>query len=414
MLELNKQSVQNFILLRLHHSNGSWIWCSVRGHNLLQEPGINAMVIYFTDETKRKAIEDKLRESEQRFRHLINNLNLGVILLDGKGEILICNQGCFDMFNVTTDVLTGTNLFNNNWSVIYENGDALPVSEYPVAIAIRTKKNVRDVVIGVFHNNAVISWLIVNAEPVLDETGHVHYVICSFADITEQKRLSGKLVEQEIQKQKQLMQATIDAQEKERKEIGRELHDNISQRITTTRLYLEVAREKAEGEVLSMISQAHKGLLNTVNEIRQLSQSLVPPSLSDIGLTESIEDLCTPIKNMHAYDISFQHHPFDETLLPDNMKLMLFRIIQEQINNIIRHANANAILIILQTFKDRVMLTVGDNGRGFDPASVKKGLGFVNIRNRAGLFEGKVEINTAPEKGCIITVSIPLPGGDKQ
>ncbi|KAK6020490.1 histidine kinase, partial [Ostertagia ostertagi] len=149
-------------------------------------------------------------------------------------------------------------------------------------------------------------------------------------DITEQKKLSHQLIEQEVQKQKQLVKAAIDAQENERKEIGRELHDNISQHITTTRLYLEVAMEKAEGDVLSMIKLAHKGLQNTVVEIRRLSQSLVPPSLSDIGLVESIEDLCTPLKTTHAFEIEFVHDHFEEARLTDNMKLMIFRIIQEQ------------------------------------------------------------------------------------
>jgi PAS domain S-box-containing protein len=408
ILEFNKQSKIYYIFLRLHHSDGSWVWCSVRGHNLFDKPGINAMIIYFTDETKRKATEDRLRESEQRFRHLIDNLKLGVILLNIKGDILICNQACFDIFGTGSDTLTGTNLFGHTWNVIDESGNKITNDEYPVSVAMRTKKNVRDVVLGIYQNNINCIWLLVNVEPVLDASNQIYYVICSFSDITEQKKLSRQLIEAEIQKQKQLMQATIDGQEKERKEIGLELHDNISQHITTTRLYLEVARDKATGEVLNMINQAHKGLLNTVNEMRQLSQALVPPSLSDIGLTESIEDLCSPLKNTHAFSISFHHHPFNEALLPENMKLMIFRIIQEQINNIIRHSGADTILISLQTLSDHVKLSVSDNGKGFDPATVKKGLGFDNISNRASLFGGKLQIDTAPGKGCSIHVTIPL------
>ncbi|MBL7742633.1 MAG: PAS domain S-box protein [Chitinophagaceae bacterium] len=408
VLELNKQSIQNYLFLRLLHSDGGWRWCSVRGHNLIHTPGINSMVIYFTEETKRKAIEDKLRESEKRFRHLINNLNLGVILLDNKGEVLICNQACFDISGTTSDTLTGKNLFNQNWKVINESGNVLSLQEYPAAVAMHTKKTVRDVVLRVIKGNGDDLWLLVNAEPVLDEEGSIYYVICSFADITEQKILSRQLIEQEIQKQKQLIQATIDGQEKERKEIGRELHDNISQHITTTRLYLEVARDKAADDVLTMINQAHKGLLNTVNEVRRLSQSLVPPSLSDIGLVESIEDLCTPLKSTHAYSISFLHQPFDEEKLADNMKLMLFRIIQEQINNIIRHAEAKKIEVSLLTIQNEVTLAISDDGKGFDPVVVKKGLGFVNMRNRAGLFGGRLEVVTSPGNGCIVQVMIPL------
>ncbi|MEI9806453.1 MAG: ATP-binding protein [Bacteroidota bacterium] len=316
------------------------------------------------------------------------------------------------MFKTPADELTGANLFIHNWTVTYENGDAMPLTEYPVAVAMRTKKNVRDTVLGMYRPDFPYLWLLINAEPVLDENDQIRYIICSFMDITEQKRLSGQLVEQEIQKQKQLAQATIDAQEKERKEIGRELHDNISQHITTTRLYLEVAREKATGEILSLITQAHKGLLDTVNEMRQLSQSLVPPSLSDIGLVESIEDLCSPLKSTHAFRIDFFHHDFNESVLPDNMKLMLFRIIQEQINNIIRHAHADIINISLQTLEGCILLSVADNGKGFDPGSVKRGLGFSNINNRADLFGGTLKIEAAPGRGCLIRVLIPLPRSD--
>ena len=204
------------------------------------------------------------------------------------------------------------------------------------------------------------------------------------------------------------MQAAIDGQERERREIGVELHDNINQYLTTTRLYLEVAKEKAEGEMLIMLNQAHKGLLDMINEIRRLSQSLIPPSLSDIGLIESIQDLCTPLKNTLAFNIDFQYHHFKEDRLPDNMKLMLFRIIQEQINNIIRHAHASAILINLRTTGSRLTLSITDNGRGFDQKTIKKGHGFDNIGHRADLFGGKLKIDAAPGKGCAIHVTIPL------
>ena len=407
--EVANSPLTKFISARILKKTGEWLWCMIRGHNMFDNPHVGAMLVYFCDDTLRMNAEMKLIEGDKRFRQLINNLSLGVILLDGKGEMLICNQACFDIFNIPGDSLTGTNLFSHSWNVTYENGEAMPAAEYPIAVAMRLKKNVKDVVLCVNRGDLSCTWILVNAEPVLDEQGQVRYIICSFQDITEQKRLSGQLIEQEIQRQKQLVQATIDAQEKERKEIGRELHDNISQHITTTRLYLEVAMEKANGEVLSLITQAHKGLQDTVNEMRQLSQSLVPPSLSDIGLVESVEDLCGPLKSTHAFRIEFFHHDFNEAILPDNMKLMLFRIIQEQINNIIRHAHATIIQIGLETIEGSIILSVSDNGKGFEPAKVKRGLGLSNIGNRADLFGGTLKIDAAPGKGCSIRVLIPLP-----
>ena len=407
--EINYSPKSKWVSARIKKRSGEWLWCIVRFRKMLSDSCIGSILIYFCDDTLRKNAETALIESEQLFRNLIHGLSLGVILVNEKGEIIIGNQATAKMLELTEKQLIGINVLHSTRDIIHENGDEFIPADFPIATAIQTKKPARKIVMGMkraITNDRI--WLLVDAEPVLDARGNILHVISSFADITEQKNLSLQLMEQEIQKQKQLMQATIDGQEKERHEIGRELHDNISQHLTTTRLYLEVAKEKADGEMLKMISQAHKGLLDIVSEIRQLSQTLVPPSLSDIGLIESIQDLCDSLKNTHAFKIDLQCHPFDETLLPEKMKLMLYRIFQEQINNIIRHSGADAIHAMLQTAERQVILSVADNGKGFDPKTVKKGLGFDNMSNRANLFGGKVKIDSEPGKGCIVQVTIPL------
>jgi PAS domain S-box-containing protein len=403
--EMDNSADSSMIRVRLRHQSGEWLWCLVRGHNMFANPHVNAMLIYFCDDTIGKKTEDALIESEQKFRHLIHNLTLGVILVGREGEILIYNKATANMFDVSETELIGTSLLENKFEVIHDDGSHFLVEDYPVARSIKTKQSVNGVVMGIKKpNNPETMWLLVGADPVLNGDNETIYVISSFTNITEQKRLA----EQVLDQQKKLMQATIDAQEKERREIGRELHDNISQHITTTRLYLEVAKEKASGDVLAMINQAHKGLLDTVKEMRQLSQSLVPPSLSDIGLVASIEDLCNPLTKAHACTITFEHHLFNEDLLPDNMKLMLFRIIQEQINNIIRHSAAENVTIAVETLASRVVLTITDDGKGFDKTAARKGIGFVNIATRANLFGGNLNIDTSPGNGCKIRVEIPL------
>jgi len=407
--ELNRQSEVNYLMVRLKHSDGDWIWCTVRGHNLLDNSVFNAMVIYFTDDSKRKKTEEKLRQSENEFRSLIQNLKQGVILQNEKSEVLIFNKAALDMFGLTEDQLSSRTSFDFQWNVIHEDGSNFPVEEHPVPVAINSRKPVKDVVMGVFRpgtNDRV--WLLVNAEPVLDNDNNIINVISSFTDITEQRRLAQELIEQEIHRQKLLTQATIDGQEKERQEIGKELHDNINQHLNTTRLYLEVAKEKATGDVLEMINLSHKNLTSIVNEIRNLSQSLVPPTLGDLGLVESILELSDSLKRAYPFNIEFLFRHFNETGLANNMKLMLFRITQEQINNIVRHADAKTIQIKLQSDAEYVILAIADDGVGFNPASYKKGLGFSNISNRASLFNGKVEIDAAPGDGCSLTVIVPL------
>lgn len=400
--------VHDFMNLRLRHSTREWLWCQVRIFSQLQNPHIGRMIIYFSDNSERKQAEDALIASEQRFRKLIENIPVGVLLIDTEGKVVLHNQTALDLLNLKPEELQGVQVISG-YDIIYEDGSVFNSEDYPISIALRTKKSVKNVVMGLRREPGTeISWLLVNCTPVLDENGVLQSVIASYANITEHRELTQKVTEQEIVRQKQLLQVTIDAQERERKEIGRELHDNISQHITITRLHLEMAKEKATGELLSSINQAHKSLLSIVNEIRMLSHSLVPPSINDIGLIASIQDLCDDLINTKSFAINLRHDGFQEELLPENMKLMFFRIIQEQINNIIRHSQATKIFISLQPIEDSVILLVEDNGTGFDPVTVKKGMGFQNIRNRVGLFGGTVRIDSGEGKGCLLEVEIPL------
>jgi PAS domain S-box-containing protein len=407
--EVRMEPVVKFINIRLLNKEGDKVWCMVRGHNLLSDPVLQSMVIYFTDDTKRKMIEDRLRESESRFRHMIHNLKLGIVLLNDRSEVLVCNRSSLEMLGLSEAELKGLKARDLRWNVIHENGTYFREQDQPVSVAIRNMAPVKDVVMGVFRpatNDRV--WLLVNAEPIIDTDGKILNVICSLADITEQRRLSQQLVEQEIQKQRLITQATIDGQEKERHEIGKELHDNINQHLTTTRLYLEVASELANGRVLELIRLAHKNLSDTVHEIRNLSQSLVPPTLCDLGLAESIQDLCDSLRRSHSFKVIFQHRYFSEDELPENLKLMIFRIIQEQVSNIIRHAEAKTIYIKLQADAESISFSIADDGKGFDPQDTKKGMGFTNISNRASLFDGKASFEAAPGKGCAVTVTVPI------
>jgi len=409
VLEIQRKSVHSYLVLRLKHAARGWIWTRIRAHNLIDNPLFNAVIIYFTDDSQRKEMEEKLRQSEQYFRSLIVNLKQGVLLQDAAGKIIVCNRAAQEMLELTEEQLEGQTFFDPGGDVIDEDGKLFPLESGPVHIAIKTKQPVRDIVMGVYKPISKDRiWLLANAEPILNDEGDLLNVICSFADITEQKKLTQKLIDQEIQKQKQIIQATIDGQEKERQEIGKELHDNINQHLNTTRLYLEVAREKASGDVLEMINLAHKNLSTIVDEIRQMSQSLISPTLGDLGLIESIQDLCDSLKRAYPFNIEFLNRHFNQHLLSDNLKLILFRIVQEQVSNIIRHAQAHAVFIKLQSDAEYITLTIADDGKGFDKFNFRKGLGLTNIANRAALFNGKVEIHTTPGNGCTLVISIPV------
>jgi PAS domain S-box-containing protein len=242
---------------------------------------------------------------------------------------------------------------------------------------------------------------------ICDSQGQTIRMVGSIEDVTEKKRLEKKLIKQELDKQKLVAQAVVDAQEKERGEIGKELHDNVNQILSTAKLFLEVAKtNNKERSKLIIRSAAH--IHHAINEIRNISRSLVPPSISDLGLIESIKDLLENIAVTKTLKVDFTNVGDIENGINDNQKLMLFRIIQEQVSNVLRHAEAKHLSILLSVSNIGIELVIADDGKGFDLENnkTKKGVGLSNIASRVELFNGKVNIVTAPGKGCRLIVKV--------
>ena len=240
-----------------------------------------------------------------------------------------------------------------------------------------------------------------------NENGEAIRMVGSMRDITEFKKLQAQLLQQELGRQKMVIEAAIGAQEKERAEIGKELHDNINQVLSTTKLYLDLAKTD-EGRRMELLQMSSKNINNAIVEIRNLSHSLVPPSLKDLGLVESIFDLIGKIRLTQTFNIEFDFSDLSlEKHITLDQKLTLYRIVQEQLNNIIKHADANVVNILLSLEEDSIRLLVEDDGKGFNPGLAKKGVGLNNIFNRAAFHDGIALLESAPGKGCRLSVSVP-------
>jgi PAS domain S-box-containing protein len=407
--EVSENPEIKYIVIRLRKKNDEWVWCMVRGHNLLRNPYINSIVIYFHDDSLRKQAADALKESEKRFRALIKDLQIGVMMQDADGKTILCNKALTDIFDVKEEDLIGKEIWKVYSDVVCEDGKNIAVINRPTFKVLQTGKQVKDFVMGVWqpHKKERI-WLLISAEPLLNENGEVLHILCSVANITERKKQEKKLLADGMRHQKQLTQATLDGQEKERREIGKELHDNIGQQLTTIKLFLDLAKSTANETTLEMVNMALKGVGDAINEIRAMSRSLLPHTLSDLGLVESICELTDSLSRAQLIRIDFNYEDFEEINIPENQKLTLFRIVQEQLNNIAKHAKATNISVTLRSTIQSVLLEIIDDGKGFDKNTVKKGLGFTNIRNRAELFGGKKEIVSSPGQGCYLKVSMPV------
>jgi signal transduction histidine kinase len=240
-----------------------------------------------------------------------------------------------------------------------------------------------------------------------DNNGNPVRMIGAMQDITERKRLEEQLLQKELDRQRQISKATIDTQERERAEIGRELHDNVNQVLTTTKLYLDLALSNTELKD-SLLEKSEKNILYVIDEIRQLSRSLMNPSLGDLGLIASINDLLENIRATRKLAVLFTADKTIEDSLPDNLDLTIYRIIQEALNNTVKHANATTASVSIIKREQQLELTIHDNGIGFDPERVKPGSGLKNIENRVYLSNGSLHIRSAPGAGCTLTIQFTL------
>jgi PAS domain S-box-containing protein len=222
-------------------------------------------------------------------------------------------------------------------------------------------------------------------------------------DVTERIRLEKELAMQHRLKQQQITEVVLGAQERERFELGQELHDNINQILATSKLYLDVAIEEREPR-MELLTKSRNNIGMAIEEIRRLSKELITPSLNDLGLIQSIKELIRSIQMVKKMKIRLSITGLDENGLLPEQKINVYRIIQEQLNNILKHAQASSVAIDLNKQREQIRLRVEDDGKGFDPRARRNGVGISNIISRAELYNGKVEIDSAPGKGCRLEV----------
>ena len=229
-------------------------------------------------------------------------------------------------------------------------------------------------------------------------------IIVNSRDITSRIEAEQQLIESTLHRQKEVTEAMIEGQEKERSEIGRELHDNINQLLVATKLYIEMGIKTESGNH-ELLSNAITYIMFAIEEIRKLSKILITPFIKEIGFIESIKSLAEDIMHVNPIIIKLVVDGFDQEILNEKFKLNIFRIVQEQINNILKHAHAKFVNILLQQTTDQVCIFIIDDGDGFNTNTKIRGVGISNIYSRAALYKGNVIITSTPGNGCIMHIS---------
>ncbi len=240
---------------------------------------------------------------------------------------------------------------------------------------------------------------------VVYENGLPIKMIGSLQDVSGLKQLENQLMEEKLERQQEISETVIRVQENERTRIGHELHDNVNQILSTAKLFVDMLAP-ASIDQTPIKEKSLEYIIMAIEEIRKLSKELVAPQLHQNGLLASICSLIDDIHLSTEIIIKFTHDK-ENDLLSSGKKVTLFRIVQEQLKNILKHSKAKQVDINLQSNDRDVQLTIKDDGIGFDLRQTRRGIGLSNIYERTRFYNGSVDIQAAPGKGCTITVRMP-------
>jgi PAS domain S-box-containing protein len=233
------------------------------------------------------------------------------------------------------------------------------------------------------------------------------YVVLMIRDITERKKMKARLEMEQMRHQRELTKQIIIAQENEREAIGYELHDNVNQILTTAKLYLETSILNKNEESFSLVEKSLGFIQSCIIEIRDLSHALSSPTLGTKSLVDSICSLLDHISTCTGLDIKFCHHDYTRELAKEH-SLAIYRIVQEQLNNIVKHSSASFVSVVLKEDETGTILEIKDDGIGFDPAKKHKGIGLNNISSRVKAFNGHMSIHSSPGNGCRLSIRVPF------
>jgi PAS domain S-box-containing protein len=226
-------------------------------------------------------------------------------------------------------------------------------------------------------------------------------------NITERKSIEEHLEYEKKQTQKKITAAVIKAQEKERAEVGQELHDNVNQVLTTVKLYTELCQTNNENSA-ELLKKSSELLQFCINEIRILSRQLSAPSLGKIRMKDSIKELVETITATGKTVIKLDTKGIVDLEVSEDLHLAIYRILQEHLTNILKHADASKVKIIINLIDDELFIKITDNGKGFNVYEKKGGIGIANMMSRAESLGGRLSINSAPGLGCVLIANFDL------
>lgn len=499
-------------------------------------PSGDGLSVFFKDISFKKRTETALKESEERYRHLMENIHAGVVVHQPDGEIILYNQEASRLLGIQED----KKIPATGWYSVSADGSKLMQEEYPAFHVIRTGNPLINITAGIDNPKTEgRTWVLMNAFPEFDDEKKLKQVVLTFVDITDAKRAEEELkrsehdlnmaqaiaktgswefnmltqelkwskelyriyeledtspgelyakyrqrfhpedlpnldttlkkaienkkgytyqhriivnngvikhilgigeviqdetgnvvalkgtgqditemikAEERLQNSykqiKQLVTHLQDIREQERTNMAREIHDELGQQLTGLKMYISSLHKKIapqEEDIKEKFTSTLQLIEDTIKSVRKISMDLRPSMLDDLGLMAALEWQSNEFEKRSGIDTEFINETGNKEI-PNRLKTGLFRIYQESLTNVARHADAKKIVSSLKLENNNLILTITDNGKGFSFKNIesKKTLGLFGMKERTLEMGGHYEIKSEPGTGTTVSVTVPL------
>ena len=375
---------------------------SQRWYDIRVYPSKKGISVISIDRTEQIEAEQALRKSEERFRIALSNSPVAVFSTDQELR--------YTWFYNPQMGFMQAQLLGKRDDEILPAENVKELMEIKRR-ALETRQAVQaEIKFHVFTGERI---MIASAEPYLDPYGEIEGVIGALFDITEQRRLEAENIEHITQAEVQ--RRLLEYREKERQEIARDLHDGPVQDLSGLIFNIQFTKEAvADNGLLVELEAINRGLKSVVHDLRGMINELRPPSLIRFGLSRAAQMYLEDFQERHPgieMDIRLID---DQNMLSEQIRLTLFRIFQEALNNAAKHADASRLSVTFRCQPDHALLEIRDNGKGFTLSNqlvdytVKGHFGLVGMKERAEAVGGTLQVLSKQGEGTIIRVSVPL------
>jgi PAS domain S-box-containing protein len=379
------------------------LWTEVHAY-----PTSDGLAVYFSDVTGRKRAEEALRLSEERHRLITDLTSDYVYTCEVREDGIIVLESATEGFERVTGYTLDEVLAREGWETFTHPEDAR-----------RNEPNMRRLLTGertvaetrIITRSGEVRWVRYSSHPVWDE-GRTRVVrfLGAVQDITERRRAEEQLQEYADRLQA-LSRRLIEVQEQERRFLARELHDEIGQDLTGLKLALETTERRCGQDMARALGEARRQLQDLAAKARDLSLRLRPTMLDDLGLVPALLWHFDRYQAQTGVRVCFDRDGV-EGRLPAEVETAAYRIVQEALTNVARHAEAREVIVRVRLAGGHLCLQVEDGGKGFDPAAVHPGgsSGLSGMQERADLLGGRFMLESNPGAGTRLTAELPVHG----